>query len=49
MALAFAQAVEQAGMTWIGPRPQTITDMGNKNRARDLAKAAGDQSYQARR
>lgn len=38
---AFALAVEEAGMTWIGPRPQTITDMGNKNRARDLAEAAG--------
>ncbi|MDB5271577.1 MAG: putative acyl-coA carboxylase subunit [Hymenobacter sp.] len=37
----FAQAVEAAGMVWIGPRPQTIEDMGNKNRARDLAEAAG--------
>ena len=37
----FARAVEAAGLTWIGPRPDTITDMGNKNRARDLAQAAG--------
>lgn len=38
---AFALAVEAAGLIWIGPRPQTIADMGNKNRARDLAEAAG--------
>lgn len=38
---AFARGVEAAGMTWIGPRPETIDDMGNKNRARDLAEAAG--------
>jgi 3-methylcrotonyl-CoA carboxylase alpha subunit len=37
----FARAVEAAGMVWIGPRPQTIDDMGNKNQARDLAQAAG--------
>jgi len=38
---AFARGVEAAGMTWIGPRPETIDDMGNKNRARDLAEGAG--------
>ncbi|WP_218511667.1 acetyl/propionyl/methylcrotonyl-CoA carboxylase subunit alpha [Variovorax sp. dw_308] len=38
---AFARAVEAARMLWIGPRPDTIDDMGNKNRARDLAEAAG--------
>lgn len=37
----FAQAVEAAGLTWIGPRPQAILDMGSKSRARDLAMAAG--------
>lgn len=37
----FARAVEADGRIWIGPRPQTIDDMGNKNRARDLAEAAG--------
>jgi 3-methylcrotonyl-CoA carboxylase alpha subunit len=37
----FARAVEAAGMTWIGPEPKTIQDMGDKERARLLARAAG--------
>jgi 3-methylcrotonyl-CoA carboxylase alpha subunit len=37
----FAQAVQQAGMIWIGPNPSTIVDMGDKERARDIAKASG--------
>ena len=37
----FAERVEAAGFTWIGPRPKTIEDMGDKERARLLAKAAG--------
>jgi 3-methylcrotonyl-CoA carboxylase alpha subunit len=37
----FAEWVEAEGLTWIGPRPQTIEDMGDKERARLLAKAAG--------
>jgi acetyl/propionyl-CoA carboxylase alpha subunit len=37
----FAQAVMDAGLTWIGPRPGTIRDMGDKHRARELAIAAG--------
>ena len=37
----FAQAVAEAGLVWIGPTPQTIDDMGDKERARLLAKAAG--------
>ncbi len=37
----FAQAVLDAGIGWIGPTPQTIEDMGDKERARLLAKAAG--------
>jgi len=38
---AFAKAVEDAGLAWIGPRPPTIADMGDKERARDIAHAAG--------
>lgn len=38
---AFAKAVSAAGMTWVGPAPQTIRDMGDKERAREIAKAAG--------
>lgn len=37
----FAQQVEEAGMTWIGPAPQSIRDMGDKQRAREIAVAAG--------
>ncbi|MFZ5790577.1 MAG: acetyl-CoA carboxylase biotin carboxylase subunit [Pseudomonadota bacterium] len=37
----FAKAVAHAGMVWIGPTPETIDDMGDKERARLLAKAAG--------
>ncbi|KAI0808367.1 urea carboxylase [Fomes fomentarius] len=33
----FAQMVADAGMTWLGPRPETITTMGLKHRARQLA------------
>ena len=38
---AFAEAVERAGLTWIGPAPESIRDMGDKQRARDIAVAAG--------
>ena len=37
----FAQAVLAAGMVWIGPTPQVIRDMGDKQRARELARASG--------
>jgi acetyl/propionyl-CoA carboxylase alpha subunit len=37
----FAERVIAEGLTWIGPRPKTIEDMGDKERARLLAKAAG--------
>lgn len=37
----FAGATTAAGLAWIGPRPKTIEDMGDKERARLLAKAAG--------
>jgi 3-methylcrotonyl-CoA carboxylase alpha subunit len=37
----FAKAVSDSGMTWIGPTPDSIDDMGDKERARLLARAAG--------
>jgi len=37
----FASAVEHAGMVWIGPTPQSIDIMGNKQRARELAASLG--------
>ena len=37
----FAEAVTAAGLVWIGPRAKTIEDMGDKERARLLAKSAG--------
>jgi len=38
---AFARAVEAAGLAWIGPEPRSIEDMGDKERARDIARASG--------
>jgi 3-methylcrotonyl-CoA carboxylase alpha subunit len=38
---AFAEAVIDAGLTWIGPDPASIRAMGDKQRARDIARAAG--------
>jgi len=38
---AFARAAEAAGVKWIGPTPESIEDMGDKERAREIAKAAG--------
>ncbi|MFK8253361.1 acetyl-CoA carboxylase biotin carboxylase subunit [Ancylobacter terrae] len=37
----FAQSVIDAGLTWIGPSPETIRQMGDKQRARQIAEAAG--------
>lgn len=37
----FAEAVEAAGLIWVGPRAQNIRDMGDKNAARETAQAAG--------
>src|SRR4051812_37456001 len=38
---AFAQAVEDAGLLWIGPPPAAIELMGSKTRARQAMQAAG--------
>jgi acetyl-CoA carboxylase biotin carboxylase subunit len=38
---SFAQQVIDAGLTWIGPPPQAIDQMGDKIRARNLMQAAG--------
>jgi acetyl-CoA/propionyl-CoA carboxylase biotin carboxyl carrier protein len=38
---AFAQAVEDAGLTWIGPPSAAIELMGSKTRARTAMRAAG--------
>jgi len=38
---SFAQAVIDAGMTWVGPEPQSIRNMGHKQNARELAVSAG--------
>jgi acetyl-CoA/propionyl-CoA carboxylase biotin carboxyl carrier protein len=38
---AFAQAVIDAGLTWIGPSPDAITTLGDKVAARHVAQRAG--------
>ncbi|WP_242911393.1 acetyl/propionyl/methylcrotonyl-CoA carboxylase subunit alpha [Actinomadura terrae] len=37
----FADAVRAAGMTWIGPPPAAITTLGDKVRAREIAREVG--------
>src|ERR671917_1682221 len=37
----FAQAVIDAGLIWVGPRPQAIRDLGDKVTARHIAMRAG--------
>ena len=38
---AFARAVGDAGLTWIGPPPEAIELMGDKARSKELAREAG--------
>jgi acetyl-CoA/propionyl-CoA carboxylase, biotin carboxylase, biotin carboxyl carrier protein len=38
---SFAQAVIDAGLTWIGPPPPAIDALGDKVKARDIAKRVG--------
>ena len=38
---SFARAVENAGLTWIGPPPDAIERMGDKVAAREIMSAAG--------
>jgi len=38
---AFAEKVEQAGLTWIGPKPEVIAKMGDKVTARCVMEKAG--------
>lgn len=37
----FAEMCESCGLTWIGPSPQTISQMGNKSLAKQMMRNAG--------
>ncbi|MFB6574598.1 acetyl/propionyl/methylcrotonyl-CoA carboxylase subunit alpha [Kocuria palustris] len=38
---SFARGVIDAGLTWIGPKPETIEKLGDKVQARDIARTVG--------
>jgi acetyl/propionyl-CoA carboxylase alpha subunit len=38
---AFAQACEDAGLVWVGPTPASISAMGKKREAKEIARNAG--------
>jgi biotin carboxylase len=38
---AFAQACEDAGLVWVGPTPKSISAMGKKREAKEIARNAG--------
>jgi 3-methylcrotonyl-CoA carboxylase alpha subunit len=37
----FAEAIQAAGLIWIGPEPASLRDMGDKLRSREIAEQAG--------
>ena len=37
----FARLVQECGLTWIGPRPEVIEQLGNKTEARKMMAAKG--------
>lgn len=37
----FASAIREAGLTFIGPRPEVMAAVGDKNRAREIAREVG--------
>lgn len=41
----FARLVQECGLTWIGPRPEVIEQLGNKTKARKMMAAKGGSHY----
>src|SRR3546814_16065778 len=44
----FARAVIEAGLTWVGPAPESIVSMGSKIESKKLMAAAGARSDETR-